>query len=897
VSGEGLDIRVEIAPDAQPDGDPNGWTWLDVSAYRRKSADVEINYGRDDEASEVEAGDASLTFDMRDGLLSPRNPLSSLYRRIGTNTPIRFRLPLVTDTFTRTVAAGGWGTSDSGGTWSNGNGWNSVNGSGGLTALAAPNTAAEQTITNAAGLDIDVTYSVSLSAVTTGDRWTSAFILRKIDGNNMYRVHTDLKPGGVVTIRLSRRENGGNNDLVEDLTTSATYSANTKVWTRIVAEGGFLRAKVWSGLKSAEPTDWNIWSTLVRIEGGTFGFYQWRYSGNTNVGTLTSAVDDFTVDALLWAGNVPEWPPRWDRSGRDATMSVQAAGPMRRLNQGDDPIRSPLTRQLPRYSPAGYWPIEDDTGSTRAASAVANGLAAVPTNIEFGVEESELPGSRRMAKVTGTSSLLRGRARVSVATPTGFAGLIFWKHSSIPAADTVMVEWRTQNTVQRWQVIAGPGGFRLFAYDSDGTKIVDSGTVAYVIDPTKVFSIQLETTQSGSNIAWSLIWNQVGLLDFWAINGTVTGLVGRPTEFTIPGNTGNTGALFGHIWMGPATLPYVDATFLQISSGYVGELATDRIERLCAEQNVDLSIMLGDGEPLGAQRPGKFLDLLREAASGDLGVLYERAYALAYVPRVARYNTAVRMSLDWTGGDLSEAPQPTDDDQRLRNRWTVKRTNGSEATYEDAASIARHGAIGDSAEINIASDERLPLHAGWRTSLTTLDELRWPVIELDLIAHPELRPLFLSTRVGSRITVINPKAQVAGTTIDLIIEGVKQVIGRFKWDVTLTCSPAQVWDVAVWSDGVSRWGALTTTLQTARNASQTSWTITSVNPEDVWSTTASGYQWEVGGEFVTVQSIGAASGSGPYVQTATVIRAQNGVSKAQAAGTPIRMARPARWAL
>lgn len=889
-----IDPRVEIAPGAQPDSTPDTWVFRDVSAYRRQAADIEIETGRPDESSDPEPGSMSMTVDLRDGLLSPRNPYSELYGKIGTNTPIRLRLPIMRDTFGRTVV-GGLGTADTGQTYTTAGNY-SVSGGVARATFATASNASEALVSGAASLDLDLVYSTSLPAVMTGASWVSAVVLRRLDSANFYRFYTEFATGGVITAKLVRTEAGAASTTADYGSTGVTYGAGTKVWTRIQAEGGLFRARVWTGTLANEPTGWPMTATMFRVEGGVFGLYQWRVAGNTNAGSLAASIDDLAVDAILWSGGVPEWPLRWDKSGQDAKAVLGAAGPLRKLDVGDDPVRSPLSLQLPRYGPVGYWPFEDGIRATRAASGVPGAPSAAVTDIGFAADSDALIGSLSMAKINSTSSSVVGRANAF--SGVGFSGLFFWKYESVPAADTVMIEWRTNGTVFRWQVIANSLGFRLFGYDANGDQLLASGTITYGgLDVTKAFSFCLTIGQSGGNITWDIAWNQSGAITFVGFTATIPGAPGRVLEFRIPAPAANVGALFGHVWMGPTSLPYVTGEFVSVSSGYAGELAASRITRLAAERGIPLTVYPGVSEPLGAQRNGRFLDLVREAADADLGLLYERGGILAYVPRESRYNRPVQLQLDWTGGQLAEAPEPVDDDQRLRNRWTVRRTDGSEAVYEDRDSIARHGAIGDSIEVNIASDDRLASYAGWLTSQSTYDEPRWPVIQIDLVAHPELIPSFLTCRVGSRIRVINPKTQIAGATIDLVIEGIRQVIGRHRWEVTLSCSPAKPWDVAVWSKAGVRYGSLTTTLTADRSASATSWSITTTDRNQCWSTTASGYRWLVGGEEVLVQSVGAVSGSGPYTQTATVVRAQNGISKPQTAGTPIRMAQPARWAL
>jgi hypothetical protein len=891
-----LDFRVDIAPDADPDGASSAWTWRDISSYRRQTADVELNTGRDDEATDVEASDSSLVFNLRDGLLSPRNPLSELYGRIGVNTPIRYRLPIARDDFgNRTIAAnGGWGTSSGGQVWNGMVGYSVQSGAGRAT-LAAANSAILTELTGVAALDSEVVYSVACDAVTTGAPWISILQVRKVDNNQHYRIYTELKPAGVVTVKIVKSLNGTNTSLVENLTTAATYSAGSKVWTKVRVQGNTLRAKVWSGLVTAEPLAWDVAVNNADIEGAAFAMYQWRFTGNTNVGALSVSIDDFSIDALLWTGNVPEWPPTWDKSGRDSTIPLVAAGPLRRLDVGRDPLQSPLRRQLPGYGPSGYWPFEDAEGSATAASALSRGHAAQVKGVTFAADGDNLLGASTMAKLDTTTSSVT--MQVTANSTSSIQCLGFYKLAAMPTGDACLVEYRTAGTIARWRVICNATGFFVEGYSGDGVKLVDSVLAIYLIDPRKVFSLSFRAAQVGGNIDWAIVWNQVGVNTWWTIGTTVAGTAGRINEARLYGATALVDMLFGHFWLGPQTLPYVTEAFLLVADGYRNEKAADRIVRLCNEEGVVMANKpTTNSEPMGRQLAGRFLDLLREAAKVDGGVLAERAGGLTYIPRTVRYNAPVSMVLDWAAGDLAEAPRPTDDDQRLRNRWTVTRIGGSSATYQNDESVARHGTMPDSTDINIVADYRLANWASWQTALTTLDELRWPVIELDLIGNPELRAQFLACRIGSRIQIVNPKAQIAGAVIDLFIEGIKQKIGRHCWDVTLACSPADVYRVATWAESRARYDAKTTTLAEGMTLTETLWDITTVRRRDIWSRNTP-YTWKVGGEDVTVTAMTAATGTGPFTQTATVTRSVNGIVKTHDIGEPVHLASPVRWAL
>jgi hypothetical protein len=95
------------------------------------------------------------------------------------------------------------------------------------------------------------------------------------------------------------------------------------------------------------------------------------------------------------------------------------------------------------------------------------------------------------------------------------------------------------------------------------------------------------------------------------------------------------------------------------------------------------------------------------------------------------------------------------------------------------------------------------------------------------------------------------------------------------------------------------WGSKTTTLAEDIDLTETAWNISTSSRWETWSTTATGYQWELDGESVTVTGMTAATGTGPYLQTATVVRGQgvDGITKTHSNGSAVRRANPARYGL
>lgn len=907
-----VDFRIEIAPGVDPDASVGTWNWLDITSYRRQKSDLEINFGRDDESSEVEPGDVSTTINLRDGLLSNRNANSQLFRKLRVNTPFRIRYPrTLVSTFDTNVASG-WGTAESGQTWQTLSGIWSVSGGKGNASLASAGTFSRMLLPKV-GSDFSMVYSLNCPVLPTGASWTNGVMIRYIDANNFYLVRTTLTPGGQVILYITRYFQGVTTDLASNVSTGVSYDTNSTIWTRIYAIAGGIRARVWTGALADEPADvwtptagaptWHVTAADGNLDGIDLGFRPQRDLGNTNAGTFGVTMDNIQVDSFLYAGFVPEWSPRWDKSGKDATATFAAAGPLRKMAQGEDRVESALTGYLSTAASSNLWPFEEDSDATQAASAIAGGTPAVTRSVSFNAEAGVVDGSLTMAKIDSASTL--AAMRCTVDTGSDPQGILFFRFANLPtASNPTLVEWRTLGTIARWQIRANATGFNLHAFDVTGAEVLAGTTVTYQIDPLQPFSLRLKLTQVSGDVFWELAWSQVGSGIFWGTDGTVTGQTnGRITEARVTGHADLVDNLFGMVWAGPASFQYVSTVFLLITAGYASECANNRVSRIGTQAGYKYTGVAGTYEQLGAQVPDAPLTVIKEAMEADGGRLYERGFGIAIVPRRGLTHVPVTLALDWSAGDLAEAPDPTDDDQRLRNRWTIKRKNGSEYTFESAESIAKHGRIGDSKEINIYLDSRLPGFAAWQTALSTYDALRWPVIQIDLVSNPHLLHDFLACKIGSRVTIANPKSQIPGQVIDLVIEGMKITLGRHKFLVELACSPARPWDVGIYDDSThaTKYDAATSTIASPGiDATTTSIPISTVKASERWSTSGTPYDWQLDdtdSEIVTVTSITAASGSGPYTQTATVVRGVNGVQIAHSSGEKVSLARPAHWGL
>ncbi len=411
-------------------------------------------------------------------------------------------------------------------------------------------------------------------------------------------------------------------------------------------------------------------------------------------------------------------------------------------------------------------------------------------------------------------------------------------------------------------------------------------------------ALQLETEVVGANTTYSMINHQVALTTYYAMAGSYASTVVSKVQSFVLGGTALDGCAFAHVWLGENTLPFVTDTFNLVSSGYATEAASDRVTRVGDEAGFPVVVEPGTSEAMGSQRRTTPGGVVQSCEDADFGVLYEHGASLGFQPRSARYNKPVLMALSVAAGEVAEAPEPIDDDQELANAWTVYRDDGSSATAEDADSVAAEGEYPDQVTINVYSDDVLPGHAQIRKFLGTLPEMRWPSVELDFARNPSLLAQWRSRTHGFRLTIATGLSQIAGyADPDLIAEGYTARLTPQQWRVELNCSSATAWDAGVYDGTTKPYDSGSTTTGAAYDDNDTSIVFSTTNVGDLWSTTAEPYNVLISGELITVTSMGTASGSGPYTQTATVTRGVGGFSKTLASGTAIHYATPGRYAL
>lgn len=619
-----------------------------------------------------------------------------------------------------------------------------------------------------------------------------------------------------------------------------------------------------------------------------------------------------------FVGEVSSWPQKWDPSEKDVWVPIEAAGVMRRLGQGAAALKSTLYRALTTLAtpPVAYWPFEDGGDATEFASALPGAPAAIGaagadlaafTGFKASSPLPLLTKARIAGQIPGYAHTGEHQTRFLLAVPA--AGVV-------PAEVVICNIYTVTNSASRWELSVKPdGALILRAFNPDGTELMSTGPVAFAVNG-KLLRVSVELEQVGADVAWNLLTVEPGASGV-SFSGTLTGRsIGRARAIGINGGADLDDVAIGHVSVQSTITSLFDLS-LQLNA-YIGEPAGTRIQRLCVEEGLSLSAIgaLGNTARLGPQLPTTLLDLLREAADADMGILYEprTTLGLAYRTRASLYAQAPDLALDYAAGHLS-AIEPVDDDQATRNDVTVTREGGGSARAElttgalsTAAPPDGVGRYDEEVSISVQRDEDLAEQASWRLRLGTVDEARYPRLGVNLASLPFLADAGLTADaealdVGGKITVDNPPAWLPPEAVGQLVLGFTETISppsgvpyRHPWTIDFNCAPASPWDVGVYDAasgaGEARYSSDGSTLAEVVDTTETAIDVaTPVGP--LWGAADAPYDLYVGGERMTVTAVtGAAS-----PQTFTVVRSVNGVVKTHAIGTEVRLFKPAIYAL
>lgn len=611
-------------------------------------------------------------------------------------------------------------------------------------------------------------------------------------------------------------------------------------------------------------------------------------------------------------GEISSWPPEWDITGREAIVSVTASGMMRRLVQGDSPLRSALYRGISTETvnpPVAYWPCEDGENSSVVSSAVAGVRAMDVMGTATFASESGFAASDALPKM-GTAKFTGYPGSYTVTGTTQIRLLI-----AVPAAGVAdgqgLLRLHGTGSANLWDLLyrtASGGSVELLAQNNDGTTVSLNDTTGTVtgLNLNGAFKrLSVEITTSGSNSTVRIQAAVPGSAGT-AFNDTLnSATLGRITSMIVGADQGLGDTAVGHISVQTAQTSLAD--YADEFNAWNDEAVLARFERLCAEEGVNYETRTGgnDVTTMGYQKIGTLLDLLRETADSDLGMLLEsrEQLALRFRDRTSLYSQDPAVTLDCSAHQMDEQIKPVEDDQAARNDITVVRRDGasSRAVLEEGPLSVQAppdgiGRVDETVTLSLGTDDQTADQAAWRLHLGTTDEARYSKIQVAL-HNPSMagiRHLVLAADIGDRIVVQDPPPGWPPDDISQLVQGYTETINQFMHTIEFSTSPESPWRVGIADDPDSRADTDGSELTADITDSATSFQVT-VTDGPLWTTNVSHFPFDVkaGGERMTVTAISGASSP----QTFTVTRSVNGVTKAHLAGTALGLADPVYAAL
>jgi len=814
-----LDVRIDLLV---------GGVWQDVTADVYTRNPMSITRGRPDEGARTDPGKLSLTFNNGrskanpavTGRYSSGNPNSDLFGKIGRNTPVRVHVPAAIAHLALDGDPTGYmSTPHAAALNITGDIDVRVEFDADMTDTARNQVLIGKWSSTATERAWSIRYylgSIELSWRDAGGATAGSFISAGLYGGGALRVTLDVDDGaGGCVIRFYQAATlDGPWTLIAVNTATVTTSIQststsdlrigvsdpTTTPPRVPVTGTVTRAQVRSGIDGTIVADLDVRALADGASGVTDSVGRvWTVNGSARI---RKRADRITAE-------ISSWPPRWDVSGKDRWVSVEAAGVLRRYGRPGSPLDSTLRRRIPSGNPLAYWPMEEGALATQAYSPITGVTPMRVTGMTFASADT-LPGSSALP-VLGQSATLQ--ATVPSSSATGWHVEMVYKLDTLPATLQQIARVRVTGAGMASAVaLASSSGIRIEIRDADdavtaGFTFTDASAIAAFAGVWN--RLQIYTSVSGGSTFVHAAWRRTdGAAPYWFAQTVYTGVPGRPTQITGSWGSAFQGMALGHlaVWTGVAaslTSPYRPAitTYESADDGFAGEVAGRRMVRLAGEENIPLSVrgIVAEQEEMGAQRPLQMLEVLEQGADTDGGILMEHRgrLALRYRGRGTLYNQAPAVTLRYsTGREIAPPLEPLTDDADTTNDVTVQRIDGSSARVVQETgplSVTAIGRYDTSVQLSMATDDQAAPIAGWRLYLGTQDAPRYPVVHVDLAAAPHLIPQVLGIDQGDVIRLTGLPADLPPGDVDLIVQGYSETFDQYAWDVYFTCTPAAPW--------------------------------------------------------------------------------------------------------
>lgn len=500
--------------------------------------------------------------------------------------------------------------------------------------------------------------------------------------------------------------------------------------------------------------------------------------------------------------------------GKSSSMDILAIGTWGGIAANNEPLRSPMYRTITGSTPGipqpwAYWPMEDGADATVFASGLAGGKAAPILPGVAPAADATMLGSLPVATLDAGT----GTAQVQFAIPT-YADTGAWAiqvpvklHSGAPGSGAQLWAHMPGNILALASIEPNFGlSLMVGTEELSDFFVTDTTFNGDVVDVWLLLVLAGDDTE----LFQAHLYNDQGISVASISQTAPAGRFGTVSLGTAnPQGDASADLSLGHwaVYTDPAYQPTVHApTIARSMSGFDGELVTDRLARLGAEEGKTITIVGTTDKTMGPQQPGTLAQNLLDCQQVDGGILSDSLtdQELIYRTLSDMYNQEPRFTArlgTWTP-DMA----PVWDNQQIANDWTVTRIGGASARAADDDHVAKIGRriLGTSPPLNTATDAMLDEQAGWRLRVGTAAGPRYPKAGINMrdSAAARLADAVVQLEAGDRAagdaSSLPPQHPPYG--LDQLVIGWRVSLDAYEWLIRPVLVPYEPYAVGVAGD-------------------------------------------------------------------------------------------------
>jgi hypothetical protein len=553
------------------------------------------------------------------------------------------------------------------------------------------------------------------------------------------------------------------------------------------------------------------------------GAYFPNITRNTQIRVFLSATSGtgLTYSGFRFYGEVTEWPPHWDPSGREVSVDIIASGIWRRMSQLQTSLGSAFRRFIVNGAASttlrSYWPMEDSAGSGYitpygSVAGTGNGIQQFiggQTGLSF-ASSNDFKGSDGIPVLNAALATFNIPAG---GTPTNnvIRFLISVPANGDSASGTTnwnLVEVDTAGAVAKFELYLNATGTLLLQGRNSSGNVTFSGTTTTNVKGTP-YLVSMELT-AGVNFALRIIsQGAAGITE--SITGSLgAGSVGAVTKVIVSRAGQLMDTAFGHLNVAYGT-PTSLVQAAGALNGYIGERAVDRFTRICGEMGIASAVIgtSSSSAAMGPQLDDTLTAVLQTIEDTDCGLLYELRdqFGLGYRTNASMANQTPDLTLNYAAATVDADLAASYDDSLTRNNITVSNwtgytqqailTAGAMSVLNPPSGIGNGYAY--SRSVNAATDAQIPGIATFLLNIGATDEIRFPTITVKM-RRTSSAPFFVSIpnmNVGDYIQITNPPAFLTTTTIKQLMWGYSETLNAKEWTFSWNTVPETAWETAI----------------------------------------------------------------------------------------------------